>query len=420
MPKISKRVVDKIKPSPEGKDIFIWDSCDGSLKGFGIRVKPSGAATYLIQYRNQEGRTRRLALGKVGTLTPDEARVLARDKLASVSKGHDPSAERHAIRSSITVSELCELYLKDAAGRIKESTLKVDKIRVNAHVLPLLGKKTVRSLTRQDIEGFQNDIAVGKTAKPRPEGGRGGHPKGGRGAASRTTDMFTTILEFACNKGIIEKNPGRGVKKFASKKMARFLSIKEIVALGKVIKESETESQVGLDAINLLLLTGCRKSEILSLPWEWVDFDHQCIRFHDSKTGPQLRPISSSALNKLKEIKKRNDSSWVCPSVRGDGHFIGLPKVFKRFCTKAEIQNASLHTLRHTFSSVATGLGYTELTIAGMIGHKNRGVTARYAHLPDRALLAAANTVSARIKSALNGEKVGEVIQLNHLEFSNV
>lgn len=417
MPKITKRSVDKLVKNFAGdKERFLWDNGDGSLKGFGIRIKQSGAASYIIQYRNQEGRTRRQVIGKVGTLTSEEARLIAREKLASVSKGKDPSAERHALRSAITVGELCEIYLKDAANRIKPSTLTLDHTRINAHVLPLLGTRTVRSLTRLDIERFQNDIADGKTARPRPKGGKGGHPKGGRGAASRTTDMLSTILEFACHRSVIEKNPAKGVKKFSSNKLNRFLSIAEIEALGTVMRESETDYPVALDAIRLLLLTGCRKSEVLALPWEWVDFLHQCLRFQDTKTGAQLRPIGASALECLQSMQIDNESTWVCPSVKNNGHFVGLPKVFKRLCEKAGIENASLHTLRHTFSSIANGLGYNEFTIAGMIGHKGRGITARYAHLPDQAALAAANTVSARIAAALDGKQTSEVIQLHHQE----
>ena len=139
MPKLSKRVVDAIQPNPDGKDVFMWDSGDGALKGFGVRMKPSGTGAYIVQYRTAEGRTRRLALGKVGTLTPDEARILARDKLVAATKGADPSAERHAARASMTVAELCDLYLAEAAPRIKASTLAMDRSRIDRHVRPVLG-----------------------------------------------------------------------------------------------------------------------------------------------------------------------------------------------------------------------------------------------------------------------------------------
>jgi len=112
MPKLSKRTVDAIRPDPTGRDVFVWDSGDGALKGFGVRMKPSGAAAWLVQYRTKEGRTRRLVLGKLSVLTPDEARTIAGEKLKEVTKGGDPSAERHRTRrEALTISELADLYV---------------------------------------------------------------------------------------------------------------------------------------------------------------------------------------------------------------------------------------------------------------------------------------------------------------------
>ncbi len=172
MPKITKRIVDSLRPDRGGKEFFQWDAGDGALKGFGIRMKPSGAASYLVQYRTKEGRrTRRLVIGKVGTLTPDEARTLAGDALKAAAKGADPSADRHAVRGAITVSHLCDLYLADAKSHIKASTLAMDESRIDTHVKPLIGRLTVRSLTAADIERMKADIIAGKTAKPRKKGG---------------------------------------------------------------------------------------------------------------------------------------------------------------------------------------------------------------------------------------------------------
>ena len=168
MPKLTKRVVDAIRPDPGGKEVFTWDEGDGSLKGFGVRTMPSGVASYFVQYRNAEGRTRRLVVGKVGVLTPDEARDAAREKLREATKGVDPSAERKAVRGALTVSDICDWYLKQAregallgrgGRRIKESTLAMDESRITAHVKPLIGQRTVNGLTLNDIEKLQADIA---------------------------------------------------------------------------------------------------------------------------------------------------------------------------------------------------------------------------------------------------------------------
>lgn len=414
MPKITKRVVDRLEPDPTGKDVFLWDSGDGALKGFGIRMKPSGAASYFVQYRNKEGRTRRLVLGQVGVHTPDEARDLAGDKLKEADKGGDPSADRHAIRKSITVSELCDLYVKDAVHHIKPSTLAMDKSRIKCHVEPLLGHLSVRSLTVADLEKFQIDIAAGKTAKSRKTKGRSGLQTGGRGVAARTVGMLGTILEFARRYKIITENPARDVKKFEDNKSKRFLSYEEIIALGKAMREAEGENKTGIAAIKTLLLTGYRKNEVLALPWAWVDTQAQTVRFGDTKTGAQIRPIGKAVSKIIDDRRPKEDGQkeWVFPADRGDGHFVGLPRVFARLCEKAKIQDASLHDLRHTFGSMATELGFSLLTIAGIVGHTVPGITARYAHIADSALILAADRVSDYIAGALEGKKKGEVIQL--------
>ena len=197
MPKITKRMVDGLRPDRNGKDIFHWDAGDGALKGFGVRLKPSGTAAYLVQYRNKEGRTRRLVIGKVGTLAPDEARKIAADKLREAARGGDPSAERHAVRGAMTVTELCNLYVAETRGRIKATTWAADASRIETHVKPLIGRFTVRSLTTADIQRMKVDIIAGKTAKPRRAVGRGGVATGGAGVAARTLGMVVTILEYA-------------------------------------------------------------------------------------------------------------------------------------------------------------------------------------------------------------------------------
>jgi integrase len=294
MPKLTKRLVDGIRPDPGSRlDVFAWDS---ELRGFGVRMKPSGAGAYLDQYRNKEGRTRRLTIGKLGTLTPDEARGIARDKLVEVTKGADPSVERHAAKASMTVAELCGLYLTEGAGRIKASTLAMDRSRIERHVKPLIGRRSVRSLTPEDIAKMQLDIAARKTARPRSNG-RGGLTTGGKGVAARTVGMLGTILELARRRRLIRENPARGVARFPEGKQRRFLSLDEIAALGAVMREAAEEGMekgTGLAAIRFLLLTGLRRMEALALPWEWVDARARCIRFADTKSGAQLRPIGSN------------------------------------------------------------------------------------------------------------------------------
>src|SRR5262245_52070259 len=105
VPKLTKKIVDGLTPDPAGTDVFVWDI---ELRGFGVRVKPSGASAYLVQYRTREGRTRRLTLGKTGVLTPEEARKRARLHLVAIADGGDPSADRRKSRDFLTVADVCD------------------------------------------------------------------------------------------------------------------------------------------------------------------------------------------------------------------------------------------------------------------------------------------------------------------------
>jgi len=406
MAKLTKRLVDAIEPD-SNRDVFAWD---GELRGFGLRVKPSGTRTYLIQYRNSEGRSRRLVLGQHGALTPQQARDIARQKLAAVARGEDPSAERHAARSSMTVAEVCDWYLRHArAGQIlgrkrrpiKASTLDLDKSRIETHIKPLIGTRSVRGLNLADIEGMQADIVAGKTAKKKK--GRGGHTTGGAGAAARTVSTLRSLLGHAHRWNLIPVNPAMGVRQIAGRKRDRRLSADEVRALGGVMRicAAEGEHPTGLGAIRLMLLTGFRRQEALALQRAFVSEREHCVRFPDTKSGAQVRAIGQAALNVIKAQRVLESSPYIFPADWGEGHFIGVVRVLSRVSKLAELTGVTPHVLRHTFASIAGELGFSELTISGLLGHASRGVTQRYVHL-DAALLLAADRVCGYVADLLD------------------
>jgi integrase len=178
-------------------------------------------------------------------------------------------------------------------------------------------------------------------------------------------------------------------------------------------EEEGIENRIGLAATRFLLLTGLRRMEALALPWGWVDSRSRCIRFEDTKSGAQLRPIGSAAISLLDALPRSGGQRFVFPAGRGEGHFIGLPRVLARLCRRARLSGVTVHVLRHSFAAAAAEMGFSELTIAGLLGHSVPGVTARYAHVPDRALLVAADQVSARIAAALAGVTHADVIELD-------
>lgn len=405
MPKITKRVVDALKPQ-EGRDLFLWDE---ELRGFGVRVR-SGSKTYLVQYRNADGLTRRMALGKHGVIAPDQARKLALKELGAVAGGADPAGDRKRIRAGKTVAEICDWYLEEASsgrllGRsrrpIKASTLKNDRTRIEHHIRPLLGGRAVRTLTLGDVERMQAQIATGSTKATKKRKGRGANTKGGEGVAGRTVATLRTVLGHARRWELIDRNPALGVRQIASQKRTRRLSEEEIAALGAAMREAEKlgESPVALAAVTLMLMTGFRRGEALGLRFAWVAADS--VRFPDTKTGPQTRPIGRAARALIESQRRREGQVFVFPSDRAETHFMAADKTIARLCALARVERVTLHTLRHTFASVAADMGYSELTIAGLLGHASMGVTQRYVHL-DKALVGAAGEVSARILGLLH------------------
>lgn len=404
MSTLGKRFIEELKGRPAEVDRTYWDD---RLTGFGVRVRLSGAMSWVIMYRNRDGRLRKYTIGPVGSLTPDEARDEARQKLADAHLGFDPADDKRSQRSAMTVATLCDEYQEYSKTRIKASTWNMDQSRIDCHVKPLLGSRKVASLKLPDIETLQRDIAAGKSTPTLKRTGRGGTTRGGRGVAARTVSMLGTMLEYARRKELVSENVARGVQKFAVGKRTRFLSYDEISQLGEAmgIAAEHGENLTALAAIKALALTGCRRQEILDLPRDWLDSQRSCIRFADSKTGAQLRPIGEAAVSHLLGQPKVDNCGFIFPASSGETGFVGAPRVFQRICLAAKINDVSLHTLRHTFASVAADLGYSELTIAGLLGHRGSSVTARYAHIPDRALISAANHVSGQIERALKGEK---------------
>jgi integrase len=191
--------------------------------------------------------------------------------------------------------------------------------------------------------------------------------------------------------------------------------MEEMQALGLALTEAERQGDnpVACSAIRFLLLTGFRRMEALALKWDEVDGKRRCIHLADTKSGAQTRAIGSAAVRIL-EAKPRIDvMPWVFPAAVGTGHTVGVPKVLGRICAAAKIEGVTLHTLRHSFASVAAELGYSELTIAGLLGHSVPGITARYSHLPDAALLGAAERVSSIISHRLAAtEDSAEIIPM--------
>lgn len=222
------------------------------------------------------------------------------------------------------------------------------------------------------------------------------------------------MLNHARRLGIIEQSPANGVRVIASNKLKRRLSAGEIRHLGKIMKQMEREGEhpTGLAAIRVMLLTGFRRMEVLAMRKEWIEPDDNCVAFPDTKSGAQMRAAGDAAIIELMSQGQRSMSPYVFPADWGDGHFIGVVRVLDRVCAHAGLENVTPHVLRHTFASIAASLGFSELTISGLLGHGPRGVTQRYVHL-DAALVIAADQIAAEIARLLDG---GELLSMKHVK----
>jgi integrase len=419
--KLTKRVVDATRP--EGKRVILWDT---ELPGFGLRIEPSELKTFVARYRAGGGRSgtlRQATIGRYGALTVDEARTKAKRLLGAAAGGGDPVGDQQRARQAgVTIGEIVDWYLSEAeSGRlvgrrgrpIKASTLRADRVRIAAHVRPLLGNRAVQNLTVRDFEQMQANIAAGKTARRLAENeGRpqGSVAKGGSGTAARTLGMLRTILEHAVRHRLIESNPARGARKFADRRRTARLSLGQVRQLGQALTEATATnlSPAGLAAIRLLMLSGLRRSEALGLKAGWL-IDNG-INFPDTKTGAQMRPLGKAAMELL-QARAKVEREWIFPGDRGEGHFVGVYPVLVRVCKLAGLKGVTPHVLRHSYASIAAELGYSELTIAGLLGHAASSVTAGYVHL-DQALVSAADRVAGVIGAALDGKPEAKVIPL--------
>lgn len=397
--KLTKTQIDKVVPAKA--DYFLWD---GELKGFGLKVSKGGRRTYICKYRVGSGRTapsRRMTIGAHGSpWTLEQARAEARKILGRAANGEDPAKEKQDVKKQITVSQLCDLYLQQGAGTKKASTLATDKGRIERHIKPLLGRKKVPAVTRADIKRFLQDVANGKTAKDEKTGLRGrAIVKGGQGTATRTVGLLGGIFSYALDCGMIDSNPVRGVKRFKDKKGQRYLSQLELVALGKALHDGLEQglNPQALAILKLLVFTGARKGEIETLRWSAVDFQTGYIRLEDSKTGQKAFPLNVGALEVLAAIPRLHGTDFVFPALRGDGHYEGTPKVWRKVRKMAELEDVRIHDLRHSFASMAVSGGASLPVIGALLGHVDSTTTQRYAHLHDDPIKAVSEAVGSHI-----------------------
>ena len=380
---ISKRTVDGLKVE---KDTLFWDS---ELAGFGVRVHPTGRKVYVVQTRAGGKAAKRVTIGRHGVITAEEARRRAALVISRIKAGEDPVPEPLAVKlaEGPTVGELAKRYLeKHVAVRCKPKTESMYRLIVARHILPAFGRRPALAVSHREVTEFHHSLSATPVM------------------ANQAVDTLSRIYNLAEDRGDIPEmsNPCRLVAKNRERRRERFLTDEEFRRLGRVLDEAESCKGVSVHAvaaIRLLLLTGCRKGEILNLRWTEVDLEAGELNLPDTKTGPRTITLSPEAAAVLSRIPRLADNPFVIPGKIKGKAMRNLNDPWDLICERAGLEDMRLHDCRHSYASRALALGESLPMIGRLLGHTQVETTARYAHLAQDSVHASAVRVSDSIAS---------------------
>ena len=341
----------------------VWDL---ELAGFGVAVDAAGARSYFA-----EAGGRRIALGRHGEVTAERARRLAAAAIAGAG-----GAE------AATVAALASRYLREYVEvRCKPATVAQYRTTLYRHVVPALGALPVAAVGRAHVADLQHRLA------DRPA------------MANQAVAVLSRLIDQAVAWGLVPDaaNPCRDTPRYRVKRRERFLTDAEFGRLGRALDALAAERRISVHAaaaIRLLMLTGCRRNEILTLRWDEVRLEAGELRLGDSKTGPRTVPLSPAAARILARIPRIAGNPWVVPGRGGNAPVSGIAAQWRLVRARAGLDDLRLHDLRHSFASRALALGESLPTIARLLGHARVQSTARYAHLARDAVREAAARVA--------------------------
>ncbi|QGY00345.1 DUF4102 domain-containing protein [Roseovarius faecimaris] len=432
--KIARRTVAAI--DTPGKPVVYYDD---TVKGFGLLVRPSGSRSWILEYRPGAGgrgiAKKRVVIGNPETVTPEQARAMAKDMLAKVRLGADPAAERADARAADTVAEIADAWLsRHVEPKRKVTTAKLYRAVLDTHILPAIGSRKAATLTRSDVAKLHSAIAIKTTSAKKPSAKRTASTKtrGGPIIANRALAVLKAMFSWAIDLALLPEgtsNPAIGVEAFKEKGRERFLSTEEMQRLGDALSRAETEGlpwQIKTNgpaskhlpapdkrvaqfdthtvaAIRLLLLTGARVREILDLEWRHVDFGRGMLRLPDSKTGAKVIVLGSAALSVLDAIPRigRYVIASTSAGTKHEKPRADVNRLWRAVCREACIEGTRLHDLRHSNAAVGASAGLSLHQIGGLLGHSQTSTTKRYAHLAADPQRRAADMIGAEIGAAL-------------------
>src|SRR5271166_475636 len=379
MPKLTKSVVDKLA-SKGGRPSFAWCS---EVPGFGCVLYPSGRRSFVVQYRNQSRKEHRVVLGRYGALTVDQARTKARQLLSDVALGKDPLEERQAEREAApapTVAGAAARYVEEhLVPKRKERSIREIRRIITVYILPRLGDRPVADVTPGEVDALHAGMRLVPIM------------------ANRVVAILSAIFTKAERWGMRPKgtNPASNTEWYPETRRERFLSSVELARVGDALAALEAEDVVkptASAALRLLLLTGCRRNEVLHLKWSEVDLERGCLFLKDTKTGAKTLALSGQARELLASLPRMGP--WVFPSPHSDeAPMHDLRKPWAHVLRRAGLSSVRLHDLRHTHASIAAQAGISLQAIEAMLGHRSTSTTAKYAHLVGDPVRAAADRV---------------------------
>ena len=361
---------------PREREYTVWDSL---VVGLGVRVRPSGGRSYVL-LEDAGGRSRRVSLGPVSLKTVVEVRRECHARKASP----EPKATGAPGRVAPLFRDFVEgAWMEAHFGGYRPSTRMGVQSLLDRQLLPAFGSKPLDRIAPAQVGRWFDRFS--RTAP---------------GNANHALDLLTQIINFALARGHLETNPARDVKRNPRRMLTRFLSREEISRLHRVLdRQTRHSSREQADIIRLLLLTGCRRSEILRLRWSEVDRDRLVLA--DGKTGPRIVPLNTPA-RRILERRPRGGSPFVFPSPSDPTRPRSRNLAFwYRARREACIEDVRLHDLRHTHASHAVMNGVPVPVVARLLGHSDVRTTLHYAHLGDREIEQAAERVGQAIAALL-------------------
>jgi integrase len=400
--KITKSIVDKLQ-----KGETIWDT---EVKGFAVRFQTRDKIYYLKTSVN--GRQRWIAIGEHGSpWTVETARDKARSLLGQKADGASIAEMRKEKGNLPTVAELAERYLVEHAKPFKKAqSFENDEAKLTNHVLPKLGSMLLADVDQEVIQKFLREVATGKIAPKQVksrQGFKGGAAvTGGTGVSNRCRSLLSKMFSLAEKWGLIAQNtnPVRHTPKYKENTKERYLSKEEMDALGAKLNREQADKPYHVAAYRLLMLTGARLSEVLTLKWDFVDLERQTLFLPDSKTGKKQIPLSSAAVAVLLSLPKVDGNPYVIIG-HGEGkHLVNLRKHWVGMRTQIGLSDVRLHDLRHTFASSAIMAGVPIAVVGKLLGHKNSKTTERYAHIGQDPVRAAGELVASKISGSLTAK----------------